>query len=84
MSKGPYDYSKLRGKIREVYSTQAAFAKALGMGKATISLKLCNKKEWKQTEMLKALTLLNEDVSTIGIYFFKKNKKISGKRHYCQ
>lgn len=67
-----YNYRKLRGKIREIYGTQATFAKALGMAKSTLSLKLCNKAGWEQTEMLKALTLLGEDVSSISMYFFEK------------
>ena len=33
-------YSKLRGKIREVFGTQEAFAVALGINAATISGKL--------------------------------------------
>lgn len=35
-----FDYSKLRGKIKEVFGTQAKFAKAMGMSTVTLSAKL--------------------------------------------
>lgn len=72
MSRFAYNYRKLRGKIREIYGTQAAFAKALGIAESTLSLKLCNKTEWEQTEMLKGMTLLGEDASAISMYFYEK------------
>lgn len=65
-----YDYSKLKGKIREVYDTNAAFAKAIGMGKTTLSLKLNNKAEWTQAEMVSAMDLLNIPPTSVRTYFF--------------
>ena len=46
-----FDYSKLRGKIKEVFGTQDKFAKALGISGATLSLKLNNISEFTQQEM---------------------------------
>ena len=46
-----FDYSKLRGKIKEVFGTQDKFAKALGISRATLSLKLNNISEFTQQEM---------------------------------
>lgn len=68
-----YDYSKLRGKIRETYGTDAAFAEAMGMGRVSLSLKLNNKSEWAQDEMEKAMTLLNIPRQSVRAYFFTHN-----------
>ena len=38
-----YDYSKIRGKIKEVFGTQAAFADAMKMSTVSLSEKLNNK-----------------------------------------
>ena len=65
-----YDYSELQGDIRKTFGTQGAFAKAMGMVDATMSLKLNNKAEWSQDEMFHAVDLLGKDASMIKIYFF--------------
>ena len=67
-----YDYSKLNGKIIEVYGKRASFAKAMEFSERTLSLKLGNKRAWKQEQMLKAMDLLGEEYSKIDEYFFKK------------
>lgn len=65
-----YDYSKLKGKIKEKYETRDRFAKALGIGLSTLSLKLNNKAEWSQEEMRITLQLLGETPDSIDAYFF--------------
>ena len=35
-----FDYSKLRGKIIELFGTQACFAAAMGWSERTLSLKM--------------------------------------------
>ena len=65
-----YNYSKLIGRIKEVFGTQAAFAEAMGMGESTLSLKLNNKAEWTQEEMSKAMDFLHIDHSEVKAYFF--------------
>jgi len=66
----PYNYSKLVGKITEVFGTQLRFAEAMGLSERTISLKLNSKVEWKQREMTKACGLLGISVVEIPAYFF--------------
>ncbi len=64
------DYSKLRGKIRELFSTQADFARALGLSESALSQKLNNHSEWTHIEMVRACGLLGVPVSEINLYFF--------------
>ena len=47
-----FDYSKLKGKIVEVFGTQSNFAKAVGMSERTLSCKLNNKIPFTQPAML--------------------------------
>ena len=65
-----YDYSKLRGKIKEIYKTQTLFAAAMSMNEATLSNKLNNNVEFSQKEMNKTCDLFNEPYSMIEVYFF--------------
>lgn len=66
----PYNYSKLLGKIVEVFGTQAKFAQAMGISEHSISLKLNGKVCWKQSEMAKACKLLGINELDTGAYFF--------------
>lgn len=65
-----YDYSKLRGKIVEVFGSQAKFAKALGVSDRTVSLKLNNERGWTQEEINKSMKLFDEPSGKIKDYFF--------------
>lgn len=65
-----FDYSKLSGKIKEVYGTQDKFAEALGMGRVSLSQRLNNKIEFSQEEILKAAELLAIKRKEITEYFF--------------
>ena len=61
---------KLRGRIRECYETQDAFAKALDMSPATLSKKLVGKTEWDRQEIEEVCNLLRIPVEEIHVYFF--------------
>lgn len=65
-----YDYSKLRGKIVEVFGKNESFAPAMGMSERTLSLKLNSLRFWKQPEMEKACDLLGIPREEIPAYFF--------------
>lgn len=65
-----FDYSRLRGKIKEVYNTQEAFCVAMGISERTLSLKLNNLRAWSQKEILKACRLLSIPDVEIPLYFF--------------
>lgn len=63
-------YSKLRGRIKEKFGTQEAFAKAMNMNYTTLSNKLNGKTEWTREEIERACTLLEIPVLEIPAYFF--------------
>lgn len=67
-----YDYSKLRGKIKEKYENEYNFAKALGISSHTISVKLNNLVDFKQKEINKICDLLGIPEAQIRKYFFTK------------
>lgn len=68
-----YDYSKLRGRIREVLKTETAFAEAMTLATTSVSKKLNGHIEFTQGEILKAAEILGIDLVDIPIYFFNSN-----------
>lgn len=65
-----FNYSKLRGKIKEVYGTQEAFAIGMTMSRSSLSQKLNNNVEFTQDEIRLACKLLGIPNSDIGTIFF--------------
>lgn len=65
-----FDFSKLRGRIKEVYGTQTAFAIAMLMNEATLSNKLNNNVEFSPKEIVRACLLLSIKLEEIDIFFF--------------
>jgi len=65
-----FSYDKLRGRIRECFKTQEAFAKALGMSRTSLNLRLNNSAEFSQNEIIKAAKLLELNTVDIDRYFF--------------
>lgn len=64
------NYSKLRGKIKEVYGVQDSFATAIGMDRSTLSLKLNGKSDWTREEIVKSCHALNIPFTEVSAYFF--------------
>ncbi len=71
------DYSKLKGKIKEVFGTQSAFAKAMGLSGVSLSSKLNNITHFTQVEINRACELLSIPVEFIPVYFFTEKVKTS-------
>lgn len=69
-----FDYSKLRGKIRE-FGTQEAFANAIGISTVTLSERLNNKSQFTQNEINKTVDVLKIEPEEIPIYFFTPKVK---------
>ena len=65
-----YNLNKLKGRIIEKFGTQGNFAKAIGVSERTLSLKLDNRVDWKQSEIGKACELLEIPKEEIADYFF--------------
>ena len=65
-----FNYSKLKGRIVEIFGSQISFAKAMEWSERTLSLKLNGKDSWKQTDITKAIRLLKLSDSDIQDYFF--------------
>lgn len=71
-------YSKLRGKIREVFGTQEAFANAMEMNTVSLSNRLTGKLEWKTSEIAKACELLGIPLAENAEYFLhEKSRKLN-------
>ena len=68
--KSNFNYSKLRGRIREVLRTEKAFAAAMGLSERSVSDKLNNNRWWTQDEMAKACEVLKLEETDIPHYFF--------------
>lgn len=64
------DYSKLRGRIIEVFKTNQAFADALKIDNSSLSAKLNNKSTWKREQIEKACMLLEIPIEEVHAYFF--------------
>lgn len=67
-----YDYSKLSGRIVEIFGTRYKFAKAMGWSERTLSLKMSGVRDWKQPDIFKAIKLLDLTAEDIPAYFFKQ------------
>lgn len=63
-------YAKLRGRIKEVFGSQDAFAKEIGLDSSSVSAKLNNKTEWTRKQIVDAATALKIPVEDIPEYFF--------------
>ncbi len=76
-----YDFSKLKGKIKEVFGTQNEFAEAMEMAPNTLSNKLNNITDFSSNEISKAVDLLNINSATDAwtTFFTKQVENISTK-----
>lgn len=65
-----WNYSKLRGKIKEVCGTQDVFAEKLGIGRVSLSQRLNNQLEFSQDEIFKSCEILGIKSEDLSLYFF--------------
>ncbi len=73
-----YDYSKLKGKIKEYFPTQSIFAEKLGISNTSLSYKLNNKTFFDQNEIRKSIDIFQLTPKEAYDYFFTiKVDKIS-------
>ncbi|SFR94699.1 DUF739 family protein [Anaeromicropila populeti] len=69
-----FDYSKLRGRIKEYYGTQEKLADALNIGRVSLSQRLNNRIDFLQSEINQMSKLLEIEKFDIPEYFFKVKK----------
>lgn len=67
-----FDYSKLLGRIKEKFGSNSNFALSMKISERSMSLKLNNKVEWKQNEIVRAKKLLNIANEELYYYFFEE------------
>lgn len=65
-----FDYSKVRGKIKEVFGTQDKFAENVNMGRVAVSQRLNNSIDLSDKEIFKWSRTLGIEAKDIPIYFF--------------
>lgn len=65
-----YNYSKLKGKIIEVFGSQRAFASALGKGEEYVSRFLNGRFFLEQPELETWMELLDVPFEEVRVYFF--------------
>ena len=66
-----FDYGKLKGRIIEKFDSQGRFASAMNWSERSLSMKLRGKWPWKQSDICKAVELLELSEMDIPTYFFK-------------
>lgn len=71
-----FNYSKLRGRIIEMYGSQKKFAKEIGIADETLSRKMQGKVYFRQDEIYKIANLLGIKMEQIDIYFFANKTKL--------
>jgi hypothetical protein len=67
-----FDYSRLRGKIREIFGTQGRFSAATGLKCTSLSQKLNNRAQFSQQEINRCCDALSIDRRDIPDYFFSE------------
>ena len=70
-----FNYSKLKGKIVEMYGSQTKFAEILNISTSSLSKKMNGKTDWTQSEILCACDCLNIDKTRVADYFFTTKVK---------
>lgn len=70
MDKIEFDYSRLRGRIKEICGTQDAYADKIHLGRVSVSQRLNNSLEFSQLEMLNSAEVLEFTTAEIPQYFF--------------
>ncbi len=70
-----FDYSKLRGRIKEKVGSEANFAKKIGISAASLSYTFNGKRDFSTTEIQKACNKNVLDIAKeeIGDFFLNEN-----------
>lgn len=72
MDRIEFDYSKLKGKIKELGITLKDYAEAIGITPVSLNYRLKNQRYFNQDEIVKSMKLFNEPIDNSKHYFFKQ------------
>ncbi len=67
-----FDYSKLKGRIKEKFNSQSNFVKKLNMSEQVFSKRINNQVQFDSSEIKKMAALLEINDDEISEYFFKE------------
>ena len=67
-----FKYNKLRGRIVEIFGSQAKFAEKIGLSEQIITAKLAGRSNFTQDNIITWSEALDIDQSDIGSYFFAR------------
>ena len=67
-----FTYNKLKGRIVEVFGSQAEFSKNIGLSEQSVTAKLAGRTGFSQEDIIKWCESLNIDQHDIGLYFFAR------------
>lgn len=67
------DYSKLRGRITEIFGSQSKFSKEIGLSEQSITAKLNKRSMFTQNDIIKWSLALRINTADIGLYFFNQD-----------
>lgn len=76
-----FDFSKLRGRIKEKLGNEANFAEKLEISPASLSSKFNNRSDFSASEISRAADrdVLDLSLQELGEYFFKKKLELNSK-----
>lgn len=77
-----FDFSKLRGRIKEKLNYESIFADKIGISQASLSAKFNNKTDFTASEIIKSTEedVLDISIDEIGKYFFNKKLEINSSK----
>ena len=70
MEKTRFDYSKLKGRIKEKCGSQKVFAELLNVSEGTLTSKLQGYTYFTQDEIMKSTEILEIEACDVSLYFF--------------
>ena len=65
-----YDYSKLKGKLREKGIIYKILGEKIGISETSVSERINNNAQFTQEEMEKTMSVLEEPLNKVDEYFF--------------
>ena len=68
-----FRYNKLRGRIIEIFGSQAKFAEAIRVSEQTVTAKLNGRSPFSQDDIVTWSEALEIEQCDIGSYFFTQN-----------